>query len=94
MPTVATSIDIAECTCIADVASNKRYSLHNVSMNHLLITDQRHVSHAHAYKFVYLASFSSYYRPGHVPENRNRADFCACPNSKAILVTQPTVLKH
>jgi len=36
MPTISTTVDVAKCTRIADVASNERYSLHNVSMYHLL----------------------------------------------------------
>jgi len=36
MSTIATSVDVAKCTRVADVTCNERYSLHNVSMHHLL----------------------------------------------------------
>jgi len=93
MPTVTTPIDVAKRASITDVTSNERYSLHNVSMNHLLI---RHTDTSHTHiQHTILTDFSSYCRLGHVPQNRtygdNQSRFLLV---SAALVIQSTALKH
>ena len=81
MPTVTTPIDVAKRASITDVTSNERYSLHNVSMNHLLIrhtdTSHTHIQHTILTVFVAIAGWVTSPKTEHMP-GIIRADFCSC----------------